>query len=103
VYYETGTTPFHATSIALHEIAHLLLGHQGLTAWQELARWLAPDVDPALVRIILGRSTYTRPEERDAETLASLMLERATAWPGGRLDMAARYVPTDAITRAKAR
>jgi len=84
VYYETGTTPFHATTIALHEIAHLLLGHQGLTAWQELAGWLAPDLDPALIKVILGRTTYTRPEERDAEMLASFMLERATAWPGGR-------------------
>jgi hypothetical protein len=81
VYYETGTTPFHATTIALHEIAHLLLGHQGLTAWQELAQWLTPDIDPALVQVILARSAYTRPEERDAETLASLMLQRATAWP----------------------
>lgn len=60
--------------IAPHEIAHLLLGHHGLTAWQDLARWLAPDVDPAHIRIILGRAAHTRPEERDAETLASLML-----------------------------
>ena len=81
VYYERGTTPFHAISIALHEIAHLLLGHHGITAWQDLARWLAPNLDSALIQIILGRSAYTTPEERDAETLASLMLERVTAWP----------------------
>jgi hypothetical protein len=81
VYYETGTTPFHAMSIALHQIAHLLLGHQGLTAWHDLARWQAPGADPAVVQIVFGRADYSRPEERDAETLASLMLERATAWP----------------------
>jgi hypothetical protein len=104
VYYETGTTPFHATSIALHEIAHLLLGHQGLTAWQELARWLAPDVDPTLVRIILGRSAYTRPQERDAEMLASLMLKRATAWPAavGPLGLAAGHVQAGAMTQGNA-
>src|SRR5260370_21027525 len=28
IYHEAGTTPFHATHIALHEIAHMLLGHQ---------------------------------------------------------------------------
>jgi hypothetical protein len=82
VRYETGTTPFHATAIALHEIAHLLLGHQGLTAGQDLARCLEPDRDPSLVHVILGRADYSRPEERDAEILATLMLERATAWPG---------------------
>jgi len=84
VCYETGTTPFHATAIALHEIAHLLLGHQGLTTWQEVAQWLTPDPDPAPARIVIGRCDYTRPEERDAEMLATLMLERATAWPGTR-------------------
>jgi hypothetical protein len=104
VYYERGTTPYHATSIALHEIAHLLLGHRGIAAWQDLAQWLAPDVDPSLVRIILGRSAYSTPEERDAETLASFMLERATARPGAGsgLGPSGGWVPAGVITRAKA-
>jgi hypothetical protein len=79
VYYEQGTTPFHATLIALHEIAHILLGHHGPAAWQDLARHIAPGIHPSLARHILGRSAYTTPEEREAETLASLILERATA------------------------
>lgn len=79
VYYEQDTTPFHATLIALHEIAHILLGHHGPTAWQNLARHVAPDVHPTLARLILGRSAYDTAEEREAETLASLILERATA------------------------
>jgi hypothetical protein len=81
IYYEKGTTPFHITHIALHEIAHMLLGHCGLPAWQNLARQVAPDVHPSLVQLILGRSAYSTPEERDAETLASLILARATDWP----------------------
>jgi hypothetical protein len=81
IYYENGTTPFHRTLIALHEIAHMLLGHRGLPAWQNLARQVAPDVHPSLVQLILSRSAYSTPEERDAETLASLILERATDWP----------------------
>ena len=59
----------------------MLLGHTGSGAWQDLARRLAPDVPASLVRTILGRSSYATPDERDAETLASLMLERATQWP----------------------
>jgi hypothetical protein len=45
-----GTTPFQATCIALHEIAHLLLGHHGIATLHDLACWLAPDVDSSLVR-----------------------------------------------------
>jgi hypothetical protein len=84
VFYEQGTTPFHRSFIALHELAHMLLGHRGLPAWQGLARRVAPDISPALVRLMLGRSGYSSPEEREAETLASFILDRATAWPGAR-------------------
>jgi hypothetical protein len=75
VFHEEGTTPWHKTHIILHEIAHMLLGHDGGTrALHGLARMLAPDVDPSLVRLVLGRSAYTSTEEREAETLASLIL-----------------------------
>jgi len=56
IYHEAGTTPFHATHIALHELAHMLLGHQHSAAWDQLISLLAPDVDQALIRLILGRS-----------------------------------------------
>ena len=81
VYYEQATTPFHVTVIVLHEIAHMLLDHRGPSAWENLARQVAPDVHPSLVQLILSRSAYSTPEERDAETLASRILERATDWP----------------------
>jgi hypothetical protein len=78
IYYEAGTSLFHAIHIALHEIAHMLLGHQHTSAWNQLIGLLAPDVDQALIQLILGRSAYTSAEERDAETLASLILSNAT-------------------------
>ena len=37
-------------------------------------RLLAPDVDKVLIQPMLGRSAYSTAEERDAETLASLIL-----------------------------
>jgi hypothetical protein len=74
VFHEQGTTPFHQTHIALHELAHMLLGHRGGTqVWEGLASLLAPEVDPQFVQLILGRSVYTTAEEQDAETLASLI------------------------------
>ena len=52
----------------------MLLGHQHTAAWDQLISLLAPDVDQALIQLILGRSAYSTDEERDAETLASLIL-----------------------------
>jgi hypothetical protein len=78
IYHETGTTPFHATHIVLHELAHMLLGHhQHTAAGDRLISLLAPDVDQALIQLILGRSTYGTAEEREAETLASLIFSCA--------------------------
>lgn len=74
IYHEARTTPFHATHIALHEIAHMLLGHQHTAAWEQLISVLAPDVDQTLIQLIFGRSTYGTAEEWEAETLASLIL-----------------------------
>jgi hypothetical protein len=74
VYHEAGTAPFHATHIVLNEIAHMLLGHRHTAAWDEFIGLLAPDVDQALIQLILGRSAYGTTEEREAETLASLIM-----------------------------
>jgi len=57
-------TPFNATHIALPEIAHMLLGHQHRAAWDKFVTLLAPDVDRALIQLILGRSAYNTAEER---------------------------------------
>ena len=52
----------------------MLLDHRGATqVWEKLVNLLIPDVDPQLVQLILGRSMYSTEEERDAETLASLI------------------------------
>jgi hypothetical protein len=42
---------------------------------------LAPDGEPAFARLILGRAAYSTEEEREAETLASLILEQGSAAP----------------------
>jgi hypothetical protein len=81
VFHEEGTTPWHKTHITLHEVAHMLLGHGGGGSRRGLGSLLAPDIDPALTRLILGRGTYTTAEERDAETVASLILGQASDSP----------------------
>jgi hypothetical protein len=87
IFAEAGTSPWHRTQIVVHELAHMLLGHG--TAGDgavRLASLLAPDVSPTLVHLFLGRSVYSSAEERDAETLASLILTRASARPAARAE-----------------
>lgn len=81
IFHEADTTPWHRTHIALHELAHILLGHGSPTGGVvTLADALAPDVPPALAQfILLGRTIYATKEERDAERLASLVLGQASA------------------------
>jgi hypothetical protein len=80
IFHESSTTAWHVTQIVLHEIAHMLLGHrERAQSSPGLASLLAPDLDQALIRLILGRSAYATAEEQDAETLASLIVQRATA------------------------
>jgi hypothetical protein len=89
IFHERGTTPWHRTQITLHEVAHMLLGHAGGTqAPDDLVRLLAPDVDPALVRMVLGRSAYSTAGEQEAETLASLILGQARPAPSRNLEIA---------------
>jgi hypothetical protein len=37
----------------------MLLGHQHTAAWDQLISLLAPDLNQALIELILGRSAYS--------------------------------------------
>jgi hypothetical protein len=78
VFYDPGTSPLHAEHIVLHELAHILSGHEG--SGGALAR-LFPDLDPATVRRVLGRVSYTSAQEREAEMMASLIRGRSAQPP----------------------
>ena len=79
IFYDPGTSPLHAEHIVLHELAHILCDHSGSAG--ALAR-LFPDLDPAAVRRVLGRVSYTTEQEREAEMLASLIRGRTAANAG---------------------
>lgn len=78
--YEARTSPLHAEHIILHEVGHLLRAHQGPET--DADDELLPDLDPAMVRRVLGRpmlgrTHYDSAEEHEAELIASLILQRA--------------------------
>jgi hypothetical protein len=64
----------------------------------DYAKRLVPDLDPDLIKLMLGRTSYTTKQEREAETLATLILSRArraaSTPPAARADIA------DAVARA---
>ena len=70
-------------SMGLHpryEIAHVLLSHEHTAGWDQFIGLLAGTQTRALIQLILGRSASTSAEERDAETLVSLILSNTTRY-----------------------
>jgi hypothetical protein len=93
VYTTMRSTAFHREHIALHEIGHLLAGHRSALGVQNLASLLLPDLDPAMVRAVLKRTSYTSEQEREAEYFATLVAQRSR--PGrGRVAAADPVVAT---------
>jgi hypothetical protein len=77
IIYERNTSPLHQTHIIGHELGHVLCGHQNAPVIDaDASRLLLPNLDPALVQSVLGRTNYTAVQEREAEMIASLILRR---------------------------
>lgn len=77
--YCANTSVWHQDYIALHEIAHMLSAHRGtcVVSTQEVTR-RAPDLGAAALEHLLTRVT-TDNEELEAETMATVIHEAATA------------------------
>jgi len=81
IVYECRTSRPHQEHIVVHELAHLLCGHPATPAdGREALQLLMPDLDPAVVERMLGRTSYSAAEEQEAELVASLILERVSQW-----------------------
>ncbi|GIE89910.1 hypothetical protein [Actinoplanes regularis] len=71
------TAPLHEEHIVLHEVGHMLCRHRGeIGQGDDVMRMLMPDLDPAMVRSLLNRGSYSDVEEQEAELFATLLLER---------------------------
>ena len=80
VFYDQAATALHRTHIVVHEVAHMLLGHHGIgPVGSDLIQLIVPDPSAELIAPILGRNgSYQSSREREAEYLASIILERAS-------------------------
>ncbi|MEY9912364.1 hypothetical protein ABIA35_008625 [Catenulispora sp. MAP12-49] len=79
IVYCSDTNGLHRQHILLHEAAHILCGHTERgddDMMAAAARRLMPHLPAELVRSVLGRTVYSEPDEREAELVASLILQR---------------------------
>lgn len=81
ILHEAGTSQFHIDQIVGHEIGHMVLGHGRTRAYGvdrdreiEMCRTVMPDIDPAAVNAVLGRTEFANDQERDAEMFASILM-----------------------------
>jgi hypothetical protein len=76
ILYQAETTALHQEHIIAHELGHLLAGHGAVEddgAWTDLM----PDIPPETIRRALRRASYDTVDEREAETVATILLESA--------------------------
>lgn len=79
--YEAGTNAVHQAHIVLHELGHMLCGHEAGVSHENALRFLLPTLDPAAVARVLHRGPYHDDEEREAERFATQVRQRAGRLP----------------------
>lgn len=79
VFYEANTSALHQSMIVLHELGHVISNHPAQDGdFTYLTARLLPGLDPSMVSKVLTRGGYAigTPEEDQAETIGTLLLER---------------------------
>ncbi len=91
VIYEQKTSPWHQVHIVLHEIGHLLLGHdQDPAVTEDALKVWTPSVDVATAMRRMGLTVglarhhcYDNLTERETEILGTLLMEKVVPPPPG--------------------
>ena len=90
ILYQRETSKAHQGHIVLHELGHIIAGHSSDEEDDALLaelypdvepdalRELYPDLEPDAVRRALRRMSYDTDQEREAETVATIILEWAS-------------------------
>ncbi|MFI6998848.1 hypothetical protein [Nocardia sp. NPDC050175] len=76
--YDARTTEYHADQIIAHEIGHMLLDKAAAGAGSIGGHRLLPNIDPAVVGRVLGRTDVQSCREDEAELFANLLLLEVT-------------------------
>ncbi|MFD9248348.1 M48 family metalloprotease [Streptomyces bottropensis] len=83
IFYDGTTSLAHQDVIIGHELGHILRRHHtvdgDILAGVGTLGGILPDMTPALIRMLVGRTRYAEPDEVEAETIGSLLLEHVHA------------------------
>ncbi|WP_186760266.1 ImmA/IrrE family metallo-endopeptidase [Arthrobacter alpinus] len=77
IYYATQLSLWHRQHSILHEISHLLLGHEHTAPGVNIGEFSRSF--PSQPRKLLGRKSFTDDAEQTAETLADLLADRISS------------------------
>jgi hypothetical protein len=78
IFYQRETSKAHQDHIILHEIGHILADHHSTTSGDEAWQQLMPDISADVIKKALGRTSYDAEHEREAELVATIILEWAS-------------------------
>lgn len=78
ILYQLQTTAAHQAHIVLHEIGHILAGHDSDDTDDAVWATLMPHLPPEVIRRALRRSGYGDAHEREAELVATIIMEWAS-------------------------
>lgn len=78
IFYQRETTRPHQDHIILHEIGHIIAGHPSDSGGDQAGEEPRPDDGPADATGVLRRTCYDSVYEREAELIATIILEWAS-------------------------
>lgn len=78
VLYQKDTTTAHQEHIILHEVGHIISGHNSDETDDDIWGQIFPDIPPEIVHRALRREGYGPEVEREAEMVATVIKEWAT-------------------------
>lgn len=78
IVYQAETTRMHQDHIILHEVGHILADHASDDTDDAYWRNAMPDLSPEMIRRALRRTSYDAEHEREAETVATIIMEWAS-------------------------
>ena len=78
IVFQAETSRVHQDHIILHEVGHILADHASDDTDDEYWRTAMPDLSLDMIRRALRRTSYDAAHEREAETVATIIMEWAS-------------------------
>ncbi|WP_130512255.1 hypothetical protein [Krasilnikovia cinnamomea] len=93
IFFEQRTSKYHQEQIILHEIGHMLCRHRLQDIDIDEQELTGGDLTrPEVIHGALMRTSYTNLQEKEAELVATMLLDRSRSWDGDGAEARERYL-----------